>query len=65
MPFVTIEMISGRSVEQKRKMVFEVTKAICQTVDADPEKVRIVIKDVEPENISVAGRLVLDKGRSC
>ena len=64
MPLVTIEMMSGRTVEQKRKMVFEVTKAICETIDADPEKVRIVIKDVEPENISVSGQLVMDKGSS-
>lgn len=37
MPFVTIVLREGRSVEQKREMVKAVTEAIARTVGAKPE----------------------------
>ena len=54
-------MKSGRTLEQKRKLVAEVTKVVCETIDAKPEKVRIVLSDLEPESHAVGGVLSVDK----
>ncbi|MBN8531061.1 MAG: 2-hydroxymuconate tautomerase family protein [Alphaproteobacteria bacterium] len=60
MPIVQIHLLSGRSEKKKRKLVAAVTEAIVSTVDVPPEKVRIILSDMKPENYAVAGVLTLD-----
>ncbi len=60
MPIVQIHILEGRTVEQKRKMVDTVTKAICESLTVPPEKVRIIISNMENEDFAVAGKLVID-----
>jgi len=50
-------------VDQKRKLVAEVTDAICRALDVGPEVVRIMINDMPRENMAVAGVLNIDKGK--
>jgi 4-oxalocrotonate tautomerase len=62
MPFLNIQLMKGRTIEQKRKLVSSVTKAVCESVDVVPEKVRIVLSEMEAEDCAIAGILVVDKG---
>lgn len=57
MPRVDIGLKAGRTVDQKRAMVREVTKAIAKTVDCPEDAVSITIYDIKPENIGIAGKL--------
>ena len=41
MPLVTIKMLEGRTLKQKKAMVEKVTQAIVETLDATPENVFI------------------------
>jgi len=61
MPFVTIILREGRSVEQKREMVKAVTEAIARTTNAKPEAVHIVVHDEPATNIGSGGLLLADK----
>lgn len=61
MPLVSIQMKQGRSVEQKRALVAKVTEAVCETVNVIPEKVRIVITDINLEDYGSAGKLAIDE----
>ncbi len=63
MPIVQIHLIEGRSDDKKRKLVDAVTKAICESVDVKPEKVRIILSEMAPNHYSVAGKLVLDQDK--
>ena len=60
MPIVQIHILEGRTVEQKRKMVEGVTKAIAEAVDVPADKVRIIISDMPFENFAHAGKLTID-----
>ncbi len=60
MPIVTIDMIEGRTEEQKRNLVKEVTEAVVKTVNAVPENVTIVIRDLPKTNIGKSGKLLSD-----
>ncbi len=64
MPIVQIHLLEGRSTDKKRKLVEKVTKAICESVDVTPEKVRIILSEMAPEHYSVAGTLVTDTDKS-
>jgi 4-oxalocrotonate tautomerase len=60
MPLVTIKIIEGRSIEQKRGMVKDVTEAIARNIGCPPDAVHIDIVDLKMENISQGGQLFTD-----
>ncbi len=60
MPVVQVEMLEGRSLEQKRAMVKEVTDSIVKTLNCPPEAVKILIREMKPEHLGEAGVLRSD-----
>lgn len=61
MPYVTVKMIEGRTDEQKRALVEEVTKAVSNTVNAPVENVTVFIEEMPKNHYGVAGKLFSDK----
>lgn len=57
MPTYHIEMIEGRTVEQKKKLVEEITRVSVEVLGGTPEMVDILISDVKRENWATGGRL--------
>lgn len=58
MPFVRIELIEGRNIEQKAAVAEAVTKVLVDEAGAKAEDVEIVFVDVAPDNWARAGRLL-------
>jgi 4-oxalocrotonate tautomerase len=46
MPFIDVSISAGRTPEQIRALIREVHEAVVRTVDARPEYVRIVVREV-------------------
>lgn len=63
MPFAQIYMIEGRTEEQKRAVIKEVTEALERAVGAPKQNIRVWIHDVPKENWCIAGESALDLGR--
>ena len=61
MPIIRVEMFPGRTVEQKRAMVKELTDAFVRTAGGKPDSVYIVIDDVDKSNWGAGGELCSDK----
>lgn len=61
MPIVQIELLEGRTVEQKRQLVAKVTDAISESLGVSPDAVRIILRDMPRENFAHAGKLYADK----
>ena len=61
MPWVKVEMSSGRSVEQKRAAAEAITQAMVDHCNCSAESVSIVFADVTDENWSMGGELILDR----
>ncbi|MDF2636199.1 MAG: 4-oxalocrotonate tautomerase family enzyme [Pelosinus sp.] len=61
MPIVQIDMIEGRTTEQKREMVKKVTEAIMQTANCPADAITIVIREAAKQHIAKAGILMSDK----
>jgi 4-oxalocrotonate tautomerase len=55
MPFITVQLIEGRSVEQKHALIKEISEAAIRALDADPDNVRIVINEVTADDWGVGG----------
>lgn len=60
MPVIRIDMIEGRTVEQKRKIVQEITQTMVQVAGTKSEDVRIIIVDHPMGNLAAAGQLLTD-----
>ena len=61
MPIVEVKMLEGRSDDQKRKLVKEITEVICRTIDSTPEKVRVFINEMPKKHYAIGGVLESDK----
>jgi 4-oxalocrotonate tautomerase len=61
MPVVTIEMAAGRSLEQKRRVVSEVTATLASVLEVDPAEVTILVHELPRESIAKAGRLLSER----
>ncbi|MGJ9384002.1 2-hydroxymuconate tautomerase [Salipaludibacillus sp. CF4.18] len=61
MPIVTVQMLEGRTDDQKRDLVEQVTEAVTNTTKAPKEKISVVIEEMSPANYGVAGKRASDQ----
>ena len=61
MPFVTVHMWEGRSVDDKRKLTAAITAAMVEHAHADPSGLHVVIQEYARENWARAGVLGVDR----
>ncbi|MCX5813154.1 MAG: 2-hydroxymuconate tautomerase family protein [Proteobacteria bacterium] len=61
MPIIQVNLIEGRTVEQKRKLVAGITDAVVKSLDVEPDTVKIILKDMAKHDYAIAGVLFVDK----
>lgn len=61
MPFVHIEWMEGRTIEQKRELARRVTDAVVECGNVPREKVHVIFHEMKAENYGVAGELIADR----
>jgi 4-oxalocrotonate tautomerase len=57
MPTYHVEMLEGRTLEQKKKLVEEITRVSVEVLGGSPESVDVLIVDVKRENWATGGKL--------
>ena len=57
MPTYHIEMFEGRTPEQKKKLVAEVTRVTVEVLGGSAESVDIIIHEVKRDNCATGGKL--------
>ena len=55
MPVITIKLLEGRTDEQIKEMIKEVTEVVSRTVDAKPETISISVEEMRKDRYAVAG----------
>ena len=63
MPRVTIQLVEGRTVEQKRAMAKEITESIVRNCKVPESAVTIFFDDMPKDSYSKAGVLVCDENK--
>lgn len=63
MPIVTVNMMEGRSDEQKERMIEEVSDALSRTLDAPKESVRVMINEMPKQHFGIGGTSAKKLGR--
>ena len=57
MPTYPVEMMEGRTLEQKKKLVEAITRVSVEILGGTPDAVDILITDVKRENWATGGKL--------
>ncbi|MCG2581373.1 MAG: 4-oxalocrotonate tautomerase family protein [Marinobacter sp.] len=63
MPIAQINIMEGRSDEQKEALIEEVTAAISRALDAPEQNIRVLIQEVPRQNWGIAGQSAKKLGR--
>lgn len=63
MPVAQINILEGRSDEQKETLIREVTDAISRSLGAPPESVRIIISEMPKQHFGIGGQSASKRGR--
>ena len=63
MPIIRVEMLAGRSIEQKRNLAAKLTDSFVETCDVKKEAVSVIITEVEADNWAIGSQLVSDRGK--
>lgn len=56
MPLVQISMLEGRDEAAKTRLVQNVTDAVAESLEADPQSIRVLIQELPPSNWAVGGK---------
>ena len=65
MPYVSVRITrDGVTVEQKRRVVEEITRTLVDVLGKRPEHIHVIIDEVEPENWGFAGVLTTEYRKS-
>ena len=57
MPTYHVEMMEGRTLEQKKKLVAEITRVSVEVLGGEADSVDIIITDIKRENWATGGKL--------
>lgn len=60
MPYVNIKVTPSITLEQKAKLVADITKALVETLGKKPEHTHIVIDEIDEANWGFMGMLTSD-----
>ena len=61
MPVVTIAGNQNITNDERRKMVEEVSKSVAEAYKLPIEAITVLIQEIPPENVGVAGKLLIDR----
>ena len=57
MPTYHVEMMEGRTIEQKKRLVAEITRVSVDILGGEADSVDIIITDIKRENWATGGKL--------
>ena len=61
MPLITVKAVAGRTLEQKRGLVRDITEAVVKNFKVEPDAVTIDIIEYSRENLAKEGKLYTDR----
>ena len=64
MPIIHVEILAGRSSETKRVLAEQLTRVVVDTLQLSPEKVRVLLQEIEREHWFVGGQSLNDTAAS-
>ncbi len=61
MPHVTVQLLAGRTVDQKRACAEAITQAIVENLNTTPDSTSVVFQEVQRHDWASGGMLISDR----
>ncbi len=61
MPFIHVELVEGRTTEQKKELGQAITKATCDIIGVPQSAVNVIFTDLKVDNLMQNGKLRSEK----
>ena len=61
MPLITVKALGGKTIEQKRGLVEDITEAVVKNFKVAPDSVTVDIIEYTKDNLAKAGQLFIDR----
>ena len=61
MPIIEVQMMEGRTTEQKCRMAAAITEAVSRTLECSADTVRILITELTPDGFFVGGQTMAQR----
>lgn len=58
MPMIQVTMLEGRTVEQKHELMRRLTEATTEVLGGDPQRIRVALYEVSPDEWAIGGEPV-------
>lgn len=58
MPFVHVEIVEGRTPEQKAGLVKDITEAVVKNTGASKDRVHVIIQEMKKTDYALGGKLL-------
>jgi 4-oxalocrotonate tautomerase len=55
MPVISVDMVAGKTREQKRRLIEGFTKTACEVVGCEPDRVTVILREISAENWGKSG----------
>lgn len=55
MPVIQINMVEGRTLEQKEELIRKMTDVVIEVLNSPPASIKIMINELKPEHFGSAG----------
>lgn len=55
MPFVTIQFLEGRTDDQKKALVSEVTEVVAKNLKAPKENIHVILEEMKKTDYGIGG----------
>lgn len=61
MPIIQVNMLEGRSLDQKKKLVETLTDAAVVSLGAPRDTVRVLINEMSADHYAISGELISER----
>lgn len=61
MPLIEVHLLEGRTDEQKKELLQEITRAVHKSIGAPLPYIRVWIQEFSPKEYMIAGELYADR----
>lgn len=63
MPIIQVNLMEGRSDEQKETLIHEITEAVHLAIEAPRESVRVLLNEMPKQHFGIGGQSAKKLGR--
>ena len=56
MPVISVDMVAGKTAEQKRKLIEGFTKTACEVIGCEPDRVTVILREIPPSSWGKSGQ---------